>query len=55
MIQEENTEKEPKQETVLFDSGVGQDSLNRFDRPKGKRPFKKNKNKKHYNGSSKKV
>ena len=52
---EENTEKEPKQETVLFDSGVGQDSLNRFDRPKGKRPFKKNKNKKHYNGSSKKV
>jgi cell fate regulator YaaT (PSP1 superfamily) len=52
---EDYVDEEPKKTSVHFDSGVGQDSLTRFDTPKKKKPFKKNKNKKYRNGSPKKV
>src|SRR6056300_1645623 len=52
---EDYVAEEPKKTSVHFDSGVGQDSLTRFDTPKKKKPFKKNKNKKYRNGSAKKV
>ena len=52
---EDYVAEEPKKTSVHFDSGVGQDSLTRFDTPKKKKPFKKNKNKKYRNGSPKKV
>jgi cell fate regulator YaaT (PSP1 superfamily) len=52
---EEFVEIATDSETTLFDSGVGQDSLTRFDQPKGK-GFSRRKRKKNYrNGSNKKI
>lgn len=52
---EEYVEEEIKSEAKIFDSGVGEDSLNRFDKPKNfqKKKRRKNNKRKFHNGPKK--